>query len=543
MSWRTDEEVTSKALKTYWNSKDNAPVLSPRGQRKNSDKLLIDGEIFFAVFLGAQGQATIRTVDPLEITEIITNPDDIEDVKLYKREWSTPQGQQKVGYYRSFRNEKDEATPDSTGTSRQSTEDAFIYHLTYNTTGQRGLPLLLPALDWIKLYRQFLASRVAVMLALARFAWKAKVQGGAAAVASAKAVYNEQTPAAGSVAIENMGADLQPIKTDSGASQAYQDGRMIKLQVAAATGWPEQYFGDVSTGNLATAKTVELPVKKMCESYQAVWAGAYDDIDQFVLEHNGVPEDKRYIDRDFPSISPEDAGEIAASIAAIMPYFPQFAESPDVIQQALMAVGVHDTNDALEALDKVAKENDGVSPKESTIGNLVKALREYKVSLAEGGEGSGNFGHAGRPDEVGGSGPGGVGVSGGNADTRARAEQIYNKTRPTEQVIKAYGQPRPGTIQAASVDEIELHIVNAQSVGLDPEKVKWGTNLTDMQAEAHSKRMAYNKRAGIRSLSNKYGEDFARKVIAEKSGRSIRSPGYGSAQAAKIAAATGEKIH
>ncbi|MDD5081761.1 MAG: hypothetical protein PHU08_00165 [Dehalococcoidales bacterium] len=379
MSWRTDEESVSKLLSTYWDSKDNAPVLSARGQRKNSDKLLIDGEIFFAVFLGSQGQATIRTVDPMEITEIITNPDDIEDVKYYKREWATPQSVQKVGYYRSFRNEKDEATPDSTGTSRQSTEDAFIYHLTYNTTGQRGLPLLLPALDWIKLYRQFLASRVAVMLALARFAWKAKVQGGAAAVASAKAVYNEQTPAAGSVAIENMGADLQPIKTDSGASQAYQDGRMIKLQVAAATGWPEQYFGDVSTGNLATAKTVELPVKKMCESYQAVWAGAYDDIDQFVLEHNNIPEDKRYIDRDFPAISPEDAGEIAASIAAIMPYFPQFAESPDVLQQALMAVGVHDTNDALEALSKVAKESSSDVNVE-----LAKALRQFREVIESG---------------------------------------------------------------------------------------------------------------------------------------------------------------
>ncbi|KKL65463.1 hypothetical protein LCGC14_2154710, partial [marine sediment metagenome] len=61
-------------------------------------------------------------------------------------------------------------------------DDVQVYHLTYNTIGQRGLPLLLPAIDWIKQYRRFLASRVAIMLALARFAWKTKTKGGQTAV-------------------------------------------------------------------------------------------------------------------------------------------------------------------------------------------------------------------------------------------------------------------------------------------------------------------------------------------------------------------------
>ena len=376
MSWHTKDENTSKALSGFWESPDNAPVLSPRGQRKCSDKLLIDGEVFFAVFLGSKGQATIRTIDPLEITEIISNPDDIEDVRYYKRSWSTPQGASKYSYYKSFRNPKDESVKDSYGTSVHATEKALVYHLAYNSIGQRGIPLLYPALDWIKLYRQFLASRVAVMLALARFAWKVKVQGGQTAVNAAKATYHEKTPDAASIHIENLGADLQPIKTDTGARNAYDDGRMLKLQVAAATGWPEQYFGDISIGNLATAKTVELPVKKMCESYQAIWTGTYDNIDNLVLENAGIPEDKRYIDRDFPAISPEDAGEVAASIAALMPHFPSLADSRDVIQQALMAIGVHDTNEALEQLENMSKESAG-----DARYKLISALREFRETL------------------------------------------------------------------------------------------------------------------------------------------------------------------
>ena len=377
MSYHANDKTTTKVLDGFWKSKDNKPILSPTGQRKYSHKLLTDGQIYYVLFLGSKGQATIRVIDCLEITETIANPDDIEDVRYFKREWTTPQGSPQKAYYRSFRNIKDKGTPDHSGENITKTNDALVYRLEYNN----GLPLLLPALDWIKLYRQFLASRVAIMLALARFAWKSKVKGGAAAVESIKAKTNEQEIAAASHLVENLGVDTTPIKTDTGARNAYDDGRMIKLQVASATGWPEQYFGDISIGNLATAKTVELPVQKMCQSYQAIWAGAYDDIDQMVLEHNGIPEDKRYIDRDFPAITPEDAGEIAKGIAAIIPQFPRLADSRDVLQQALMAIGVQDVNAALEQLDKDQKESGG----DANVA-LIRALQDLREVIRNNGK-------------------------------------------------------------------------------------------------------------------------------------------------------------
>ena len=345
--------------------------MSGPGQRKSSDKLLVDGEIFLAVFLGEE--TTIRRLDPLEITEIISDPDDLEDVRYYKREWTTPQRTTKASYYRSMSNEADKECPDSQGISRKSTEDALVYHLAINTLGQRGNSMLLPALDWVKLYRQFLASRVAVMLALARFAWKNKVQGGSTAVAAAKAVTHEQTPAAGSMVIENLGADLQPIRTDTGAQNAKEDGRMLRLQVCAAVGWPEQYFGDVSTGNLATAKTVELPVMKMCQSYQMAWASAYADIDQLVLRQAGVKD--AYVDRDFPEITPEDAMVLAQSIGLLVSAFPELSESRDVMQRALNSLGITNVNEVLDALAKTAESSPYVA--------TAKALRRLKEALRD----------------------------------------------------------------------------------------------------------------------------------------------------------------
>ncbi|MDD2666896.1 MAG: hypothetical protein PHQ37_07955, partial [Methanocellales archaeon] len=341
MDWTVKDDRARTVLENFWYAPENKGLFSPRGQRLSSDKTLIDGEIFFALFLGPQGKATLRRIDPLEITDIITSPDDLEDVRYYKRVWTDTSGAPRTRYYRSPNNLKGEPVIDAMGATVQTNEEAIVYHLAINTIGQRGNSLLLPVVDWIKLYRDFLASRVAIMLALAKFAWKVKVKGGAAAVTAAKAVYQDQQPAAGSIAVENMVADMQPVKTDSGAANAYQDGRQIKLQVAAGTGFPEQYFGDISIGNLATAKTVELPVAKMIQSYQAVWGGVYDDICDMVFEHNGIPWDNRYIDRDFPPITPANESAMATNISMLAPAFPELMGTRDVLQQALISIGVH----------------------------------------------------------------------------------------------------------------------------------------------------------------------------------------------------------
>ena len=375
MTWQTEHDNTKTLLGNTWESKANKEALSARGQRKSSDKLLVDGEIFFAIFLGAKDEpAKIRLINPLEITEIISDPDDIDDVRYYHRSWADRQGKTHDDIYRDTTNIKDEPAMNSAGKTVKRTEDALIYHLGYNTTGQRGNPLLLPALDWMKWYRRFLASRVAIMLALARFAWHTKVSGGQTAVDAIKAYTHEQEVKAGSHLLENLGSDTQPIKTDSGARNAYDDGRMLKLQVCAAVGIPEQYFGDISIGNLATAKTVELPMLKMFQSYQKVWEDTYRDINEVILENSNIPPDNWYVDMDFPPIAPEDVLAAAEAIVGIVGVMPEFAKSPDVQQIAMMVMGVNDPAQALEQMKKLGEKEIESSPDL----DLAKALKRFR---------------------------------------------------------------------------------------------------------------------------------------------------------------------
>jgi hypothetical protein len=379
-----DRSATQEALDKFWHNPANRSVLSAKGQRKSSDKALVDGEVFFALFLGADGEVLIRWIDPQEITEIITDPDDAEAPMYYRRDWSNTLNVSKTSYYRSTINIKDKATPCSTGQSITSTEGAIVYHVAINTIGQRGMPLLLPVIDWIDQYRRFLASRIAIVRALARFAWKNKVMGGAAAVAQVKAATEGKYPQAGSTWIENQGSNLEPIKTDTGASGAESDGRMIRNQICVGVGIFPHYMGDLETSNLATATAVELPMIKQFSAYQQIWSDVFQDIHSIVLEHNGVPEDKRFVDLDFPEIAPSDAVAALAAIQSLVAAFPQTADIQDVLKQALINIGLNNVQEIIDGLpEKEEATEQPTAAQPETEANLIQALQKYTEAISK----------------------------------------------------------------------------------------------------------------------------------------------------------------
>ena len=138
-------------------------------------------------------------------------------------------------------------------------------------------------------------------------------------------------------------------------------------------GVPEQYFGDISIGNLATAKTVELPMMKMFQSMQKVWEDFYQSIDELVLGHNSITSDKRYVDRNWPLIAPRDVAAAADAISKIVTTFPSFADSKEVMQAALTTLGIDDVAEVLDNIEGVIAANPDA--------RVARILREYRESL------------------------------------------------------------------------------------------------------------------------------------------------------------------
>ncbi len=374
ISWKASEDTTNDALRGFWAAKANRPLFSSQGQRKSSDKLLVDGEIFFVLFPGVDSVA-VRRIDPLEITEIITDPDDIETKLFYKREYYDAQNRFHTNYYADWLNEKpSDEVPDAAGKMVSANADGLIYHLAVNTIGQRGNSLLMAAMDWSKAHRKFLEARASITQALSKFAWKAKVKGGSAAVtamrnslrsslAAGSDTETNPAPTPGSTILENEGFDLTPIKVETGAASAQTDANMLLQLFGAAVGIFPHYFGAGEAFRLATAAAMERPMRVQFESYQQLWGDTYSDFFDYFMEMRNVPADKRFVDIDFPPTVDKDVAAVNKVIVDMVTAMPEM--SVDEVKKLLL------TNLGINNPDEVLQH---IKPMEAAAIQLTKAL-------------------------------------------------------------------------------------------------------------------------------------------------------------------------
>jgi hypothetical protein len=135
--------------------------------------------------------------------------------------------------------------------------------------------------------------------------------------------------------------------------------------VAAGMGLPETFYGDVSTGNLATASSLDRPTELKFIDRQALWAEAYQVILGWVIQRRrGAVTDiatkaPPRITVTFPPILEHDVQKkIGAIIAAATLDGKQRAGTvplEDVARMVLTALGVDDVE---EILVRVLAEED-----------------------------------------------------------------------------------------------------------------------------------------------------------------------------------------
>jgi hypothetical protein len=279
---------------------NRAEFATPLSMAARDADLRIEGNLFFVFFTNAGGYVRVRTIPFDEVQDVICNPEDAREPWYYVRLkaprdtlFATPSAlTAEPVLYPDW-----QYTPKSRPASYNGHRidwDHPVYHVKVNAiSGQRfGLSELYSAQDWARAYNEFLANWATITRSLARFAWKVVTKGGAGQRAAVKTkldsglsgdTYNP-APSTGSVFIETGdSASLQPIKT-SGATTTPADGRRLLLMVCAATGIPEQYFGDPSTGNLATAKAMDRPTELQFLVRQMLWTQILENLCTFAIE-------------------------------------------------------------------------------------------------------------------------------------------------------------------------------------------------------------------------------------------------------------------
>lgn len=269
-------------------------------------ELQLFANIFFLFFRNRDtGRVRLRTIHPDEIEDIIYNPEDDKDPWYYLRVWTEKRVDLSTGvrantvkqaYYPDWRYSPAEGHPATIG-SVPVHDETPIYHLAVNCLSDMkfGVSETYGALDWAKAYKSFLENWATIVQAYSRFALKLTTPAkGKRAVNAVRdklksTLYSQgqetnPAPVTGSTFVAQEGTKLEPVRT-AGATTGMDDARRLMLMVSSNFGIFEHYLtGDPSTGNLATAKSMERPMEFMFRDRQELWKSVIHEILQYVVD-------------------------------------------------------------------------------------------------------------------------------------------------------------------------------------------------------------------------------------------------------------------
>jgi len=293
------DEVVQSFLTDKKNQKQLTSVIAMTKAEKD---LWIDANLFPVFFKSSKGDVRLAVVKFDEIEDIRTNPEDKNEPWLYLRRWN--QTRDTRGRLQVLRREwypDIDYRPDSRvgteggpgGTAYPVNWDTPMMHVKTNVMGDQkfGTSEIYAAQDWAAAYNKFLSDWATIVRSYARFAWEMVKKTGSAGRLAAKArldskISSDQyqpAPAAGSVFISDADTKMAPIRT-AGATTSADDGRRLLLMVCAATGTFEHFMGDPSTGNLATAKTLNRPMELQYANRQRLWEIVWEAICEYVIQ-------------------------------------------------------------------------------------------------------------------------------------------------------------------------------------------------------------------------------------------------------------------
>lgn len=300
-------KAVNAVVQSFLDDEKNRAELGHQGRMEKELELQTDGNLFFRFFVNkSTGRVRVRSVPFSEIAEVLTSPEDRKEPWYYKRVWTEqsfdpstglPRQRERAAYYPDWRYRPIRSARLARIGPHPVEWDTPVYHVKVGgfSDWRFGVSEVYAALDWARAYKEFLEDVATIMRALSRFAAKLTTPGGKSGVAAAKAKlgstlaastasYGEANPppVTGSVFVAGAGADYQPYNL-RGASIAPDDGRRFLLMAAAATGWPETFWGDADVGNHATAKTLDRPTELRIRNRQALWSDVLRSICSFVV--------------------------------------------------------------------------------------------------------------------------------------------------------------------------------------------------------------------------------------------------------------------
>jgi len=295
---RSEDDAENDCIQDFMTLNDG--VLGHVAAANLETSIQTDGALYFGCETLPDGTVKLTMIEPLEVMDIICKATDKSTPLYFYRNWIQEdfdplKGQKSIDtkkcWYPSI-----EAVMDPK-TEKELPAQGFMMNgapfnrnmpiLRVKVGSPRfwrwGLPPIYACIDWARAYKDFLEDWATVQRALARFALMVETKGGPGAIAAYNALFNTTFADSGGTAIERNpppnvasahvsgpGNQIQPFKT-ANAQTSPEQARRVLLMHCAGSGMPETFFGDASTGSLATAVSLDRPTELKFTEIQRRW--------------------------------------------------------------------------------------------------------------------------------------------------------------------------------------------------------------------------------------------------------------------------------
>lgn len=316
MDVSSPDEAADEVIGAFFSDPRNASQLSHAAFVKHEETLWTDGNLFWAFFTDpADGSTLIRNVDALEICDIVTDPNDSSVAWYFHRQWMettlNEQGRRDsvardAWYYAVGWEdipgfiELDELEGKPVERDKSGLPIPMMHcKVGYLPKWRFGCPACYAALDYARAYLDIVQNYCTTLKALTRIALVAETKGGAPAIAALKqtlattfmqdlsTLEMNPPPVTGAAFVTDPSQKITPFKS-SGMVFDLENARQVKMQICAAFGLGEHFFGDINTGNLATASSLDRPTELMFLERQEYWRDVVQSWCRYVLKQSVV---------------------------------------------------------------------------------------------------------------------------------------------------------------------------------------------------------------------------------------------------------------
>jgi len=301
-------------VKRLMELQQNQDVLfSPEAQVINERSHFTDGQFFV---LGNVTTKAFQRIPFDQITAVVTNPDDDEDIWYYRRTWTRRSSNLlgsgisdeilNVWYPADTYNPASgrfvariDNHPVDTGFKM------FASRVNRRAGSIWGVADAFPALPWAHAYNEYLKDGSRMLKALSMFAWQLKSKTRAGATSAAAAIATPAT--SGSTAV--VGNDMELSSLPRASAVDLTDGRPLGSMVASALEVSVvALLSDPGTsGAYGTAQTLDIPTIKAMEARQHVWTMFYKRIMAFL--------GSRDVEINWPKIETESSQRMMQALA------------------------------------------------------------------------------------------------------------------------------------------------------------------------------------------------------------------------------------